>query len=151
MMNVWIWPSVVALILLIPCSVQDIRTRTVPAWWLAAGSAVALCMAGWLVHSGETEMVNLAFAGSPGVFLLALSMVTEQQIGMADGICAMILGMLIGSPWIYITLVISLILSSVCAGVLLMSRKGNSRTRMPWIPFLTAGHLLLCVMRVCGA
>lgn len=141
---------IVTLIFLIPCSVWDVRTRRVPIWWLATGCMAGIAVSLGLIVTGEALIWNLAFAISPGVFLIALSIVTEQQVGMGDGICALILGFLLGIPEIYAALIIALLLSSIYAGMLLITRRGSRRTRMPWIPFMTMGVVTVIVQRITG-
>lgn len=136
-----------ALLFLIPCSIQDVRTRTIPVCCLILGGILSLLTTVWMVLSGETTVMRQLFASSPGVSLIALSLVTERQIGMADGICAALLGLLIGNPDIYIVLAVALLLSSLCAGILLVLRRGTRRTRMPWIPFMTAGVIVVLFVR----
>lgn len=133
---------VAALAFLIPCSIWDIRTRQIPVLWLVAGGLVSLCAAGWSAMTGESGIVSMVFAMSPGMFLLALSIVTEQQIGVGDGISAAILGLFLGAPMIYMVLMGALFLSSICAAVLLISHRGARHSRMPWIPFMAAGVIV---------
>lgn len=136
----------VALVYLVPCSIWDVKTREIPILWMAAGGIIAVCAAVWYVATGETGAVNLLFAMSPGIFLLALSIITEQQIGAGDGISAAILGLLIGAPMIYMVLMGALLLSSIYAAGLLVLRKGSRHSRMPWIPFMTAGLLVFMLL-----
>lgn len=137
---------IVALIFLVPCSIWDIKTREIPIPWMAAGGITAVCIAGWSVIAGEVDIINLLFAMSPGIFLLALSIVTEHQIGAGDGISAAILGIFIRVPMIYMVLMGALILSSIYAAGLLVLHKGSRRSRMPWLPFVTAGFIVFMLL-----
>lgn len=145
-----IWRSVAALVFLVPCSIWDIRTREIPVLWLAAGGLTAVGAAITLVASGETDAVNLLFAMSPGIFLIALSIVTERQIGAGDGIGATILGLFVGAPGVYIALMGALFLSSVFAAGLLLTHRGSRHSRIPWIPFMTAGMVLFLILERTG-
>lgn len=137
-----------ALLFLVPCSIWDIKTREIPTLWIIAGGTAAVSIGAWYVVSGEMGVMSLLFAMSPGIFLLALSVVTEQQIGAGDGISAAILGLLIGAPMIYMVLMGALILSSIYAAGLLVLRKGSRHSRMPWIPFMAAGLLIFMLLEI---
>lgn len=145
-----IWRSVAALVFLVPCSIWDVRTRTIPIPWMAAGGVLAIGAAATQAIAGETDVVNLLFAMSPGIFLIALSIVTEQQIGAGDGIGAAILGLFLGAPGVYIALMGALFLSSIFAAGLLLTHRGSRYSRMPWIPFMTAGVVLFLVLEWTG-
>lgn len=138
--------TIAALLFLVPCGIRDLRTRTVPAAWLAAGGLCALLVAGSRIRGGEISIWNPLLGLSPGVLLLALSWLTEQQIGMADGIAACIIGVMLGSPAVYLALTVALLLSSGCGMVLLAAHRANRRTRLPWLPFLAAGVVVTAVI-----
>lgn len=131
--------DILALVFLVLGSIQDIRTRRIPRWFLAAGVLLALIM---LVvqgsHDSSAIPSNLV-AVIPGAMLLALAWITEEQIGVGDGLCVMIVGLLVGTPMIYLLLMTALLFSSAWAAGLLLTRRGTRCTRMPWLPFLAAG------------
>lgn len=130
---------ILTLAFLVIASVWDIRTRTIPRLLTLLGAGMALAA---MVCAGMTNRGTVAsciLAAIPGVLLLALSWITEEQIGTGDGICVIIVGLMVGTPLIYLVLMAALLFSSVCAAGLLISRRGNSKSRMPWLPFLTAG------------
>lgn len=137
---------IIALLFLVPCGIRDLRRRTVPVSWLAAGALLAVVLAARRICGGEITIWNPLFAASPGVLLLALSWMTERQIGVADGVAACILGVMLGSPAIYLALMSALVLSSGCSIVLLASRRGHRHTQIPWLPFLAAGVVVTAVV-----
>lgn len=136
----------VALLFLIPCGIRDLRTRTVPVSWLVGGAFLALILTGSRIYTGEISIWNPLFAVAPGMLLLALSWMTERQIGVADGVAASIIGAMLGSPGIYLALMTALLLSSGCGVVLLAMHRGTRSTRIPWLPFLAAGVVVTAVV-----
>lgn len=130
---------IIALAFLVCASVWDLRTRTVPRPLLLIGAALALLVVAYQGVLERADVIPCILAALPGALLLALSWITEEQIGTGDGICAMIVGLLVGTPMIYLVLMAALLFSSVCAAGILISRKGTSKSRMPWLPFLAAG------------
>lgn len=137
---------VIPMIFLIPCSIHDIRTRSVPMVWLVIGGACAVLVGGSRVYLGTTSVWNLLVALSPGALLLALSWLTRQQIGYGDGIAVSILGIMLGSPGIYLALMLALVLSSLWSIGILATRRGNRHTQLPWLPFLAAGVVITALI-----
>lgn len=133
---------IVTLIYLIIGSILDIRSKVLPRRYLLSGAALALGLAGYQgMQSGIGAVWNLLGA-LPGLMLLALAWITQEQIGGGDGICVMIVGVLIGTPLIYLVLMTAFLFSSICAAGLLVTGKGTRDSRMPWLPFLTAGFAI---------
>lgn len=141
------WIYVITAAFLIPCTVWDIRSRVIPIRWFGISAAVAAVVAGYEIYIGSMGMLNLLTAISPGLGLLALSLITEQQIGAGDGICAIILGVLLGMPRIFVVIMAALLLSSGWAAFLLVSHRGSRRSRMPFIPFMAAGALIVMILK----
>lgn len=137
------------LLFLVPCSVWDVRTRTIPVWWLASGGVLSLVAAGYQYCAGNVGIWEILMAISPGLGLLALSLITEQQIGVGDGICVLIPGLLVGTPAIYMITMLALLLSSGAAVTLLITHRGSRKSRMPWIPFVTVSVMLVMVWEGC--
>lgn len=141
-----VWSYIAALVFLIPCTVWDVRTREIPAQWLVVCGIASVMIAVWSVMTGGEGIADIVLALSPGLFLIALAIVTEHQIGLADGISGSVLGLCLGSPAIYMVLMAALLLSSGYAAVLLVSHKGTRNSRMPWIPFLAAGVIAAWIL-----
>lgn len=141
-----VWSYIAALVFLIPCTVWDVKTREIPALWLVVCGIASVMIAVWSVMTGGEGIADIVLALSPGLFLIALAIVTEHQIGLADGISGSILGLCLGSPAIYMVLMAALLLSSGYAAVLLISHKGSRHSRMPWIPFLAAGVIAVWIL-----
>lgn len=140
--------NMITVTMLVIWSVRDVRKRAIPAWWLAAGGIFALAVAGHRLLVGETGAWGLLMAISPGVFLMALSIITARQIGIGDGICVVIVGLLLGTPGIWMALMAALLLSSGYALFLLVIRHVSRGSVIPWFPFVAAGTMLTMAMEV---
>lgn len=141
------WNDMAAILFLIPASVQDLRFGGMDVRWLLAGSVAAVVTAVTGIHMGERTILEVLFAEAPGTLLLALSIVTNRGIGVGDGICALILGLMLPSSDIYLLLMIALLFSSVYAAGLLVTHRGSRHSRMPWMPFMMAGLIVRILLR----
>lgn len=123
-------------------SLFDIRYRKVPMWMILSGGAAAagagICGCIW----GEGSFMDLLSGMIPGAVLLLLALGTRKA-GWADGVILAILGSVLGFRQCMLVTMLSLILVSVLSAALLMLKKADKETAIPYVPFLTAG-LALC-------
>lgn len=75
-----------------------------------------------------------------GCFIL-LSVLTKGQIGKADGVILMLIGIMIGFYNLIEILCFCFIYLFIVAAVLLILRKKTKKQTLPFLPFLTAGYL----------
>ncbi|MCM1192983.1 MAG: hypothetical protein NC123_08190 [Butyrivibrio sp.] len=136
------WKEIVTAMWLVPMSIMDTRSKKVPVWMLWLGAAAA---AGILLYEG----VNGRLDGwrecrslLPGAVLLAVAYATGKA-GMADGVILMLLGIFMGYEGCVAASVGGLFLIALFSGVLLALRRAKKDTRIPFVPFLTVGWLLV--------
>ncbi|MBQ9612658.1 MAG: prepilin peptidase [Lachnospiraceae bacterium] len=138
----------ILLLYLLPAGIRDLRSLCVPLWYLLGGCAAALVAAAIQIMQGSLTWHAAILSVMPGLMLLMLSRVSEKKIGEADGILFLTAGLVLGSRNTCILLTISLVLSSLCAIVLLLLRKVTLRTRIPFVPFAAAGSALLLLAQM---
>lgn len=138
----------IQLLWLLGLSVYDIRYRRVPVWMIllsgaaAAGSGIFQCVC---LEKGYADFL----AGMiPGAVLLLLALGTRKA-GWADGVVLMFLGSVLGFRQCVLTMMFSLILISVLSAALLILKKADKETAVPYVPFLAIGFVL-CEMIVGG-
>lgn len=133
--NVVIWG------VLILGSVWDIRKKTMPNWLLLAGA-----MLGFLLNRIEKqEFLTGLLAVMPGAGFLLLAFITREKIGYGDGLFLMVLGLLAGSQACVSELGIGLFFASLYSLFLWVVKKAKVDTRIPFIPFLGAAHVVLAL------
>lgn len=142
-----------AIIWLAVCSVFDIRMCKIPVWLLIAGFVWAmLCEAvrlSALVPLGQGNVwqeVCKAFVSLlPGIFFVAASFLTEGKIGNGDGLIISILGFMEGFSPVLFTCGIGLFLQSLVAVVLVIGKRADKQTKLPFVPFLFVARIIfLC-------
>lgn len=130
-------------------SALDIRSRSVPAWLIGLGGAVALAVS--LVESFSEiaeqgtwwNYVGTMLCGIiPGGCLLMLALVTKT-VGSGDGAVVTLLGMVLGFRKSIFVLCIGLFLAALGSTVLLVIGKVKRNTCLPFLPFLTMGWFLV--------
>lgn len=123
----------IALIFLIICAINDILTKQIPLGVLIAFGIMAFILA---ALDGALSSWSGGIRLLPGFMLLLIGFLTRQSIGYGDGMVVLIMGMLLGVHQCLIILFIGVILSSLVSIFILILKKGNYRTKLPFVPFL---------------
>ena len=132
------------LALLLPMSILDIRKKSVPIPILIGGGLISLLKLAFMLLNGNSVSGTLLtfFIGLlPGLALVLVGFITEK-LGAADGISVGILGSLEGYMCGLVCLCLGSLILSLVSIALMCFKKVKKTTRMPFIPFLTAGYVL---------
>lgn len=124
-------------------SVWDLKSMRIPAWFLGAGLLISIGNGGYLVTSGKEVWSGWVTGGIPGGISLLLSLGTREQIGYGDGWILLIVGWMLGVNAGIIIGLLGLGCSFLVSAVILLSKKGNRNTRLPFVPFLFLGYLFM--------
>ncbi len=127
-------------------SVMDIKTKRLPAWFMtvfAGGSLAVVAMAG----DGDWQQKAIGVLLGGSILLLGK---LSGCIGVADGIMVAVMGLLYGGWECAELLMISILFTAVVAIGAIALHKANTKSRLPFVPFLTAGYavFLLRVLAV---
>lgn len=133
MADIWVGCGLLGL------SVGDIRKRSIPLWEVLVFLFVGIIYGLW--KNGVVEVLS---GFLPGVLLCVAAMVMPDDVGMGDGIVTVVYGSIYGWQKACLWLVISFFLVAI-GGVLLCVIQQRKRVRLPFVPFLTAVHVGMCL------
>lgn len=122
-------------------SLSDIRYRKVPVWMILLGGVAIVGIGVYGCVRNENGILPFFIGMVPGTALILLAVGT-QKAGCADGIVLMLLGCILGFRECILTAILSLVMISALSAVLLILKKADIRTRIPYIPFLTIGFVI---------
>jgi len=118
-------------------------------WLIGTGGMFALVMSvieklPKVTESGDwlSGVGSVALGSVPGVALLLLSVATKT-VGSGDGAVLALLGAAVGFQKSLLVFGVGLFLTALCSVVLLVLRKANRNTCLPFLPFLTVGWFLI--------
>lgn len=136
--------SASVILILFILSVWDIKKQKIPIGILVAAglAAVIFRIIFTVTEIAEFSFIGMMIAFIPGSIFLVLSFATREQIGYGDGIVLCMIGILCSFRKVMMILGIGLCLSSVVSMVLLILRKGDRYTTLPFLPFLWIGAVL---------
>ena len=81
-----------------------------------------------------------------GIVLLLLAKITREKIGYGDGWIFVVTGIYLGFHSNMYLLLLSLFLASLVSICLLVFKKVNKKTELPFVSFVLPGYLLLFVI-----
>lgn len=140
-----------AIILLTVCGIFDLKWKKIPVWAFVAGGVWAIiCFFLRCFGEGDfaqsvvwQEIGGAAAAVLPGVIFLILSFLTEKKVGYGDGLLLIILGLMEGMKAVAFTCCMGLFLQSLVAVFLVIFKKANKQTEIPFVPFLFLARIIL--------
>ena len=138
--NVELTSKIVMMAFLALLSVQDILSKS-----LGARTLVVFLVSGVICAMiQKTAVLTLLGSLIPGVFLVCVSRLTAESVGMGDALTVMAIGLFLGF-WSTISLLgTALFLSIIPAAVLFMMGKGGKK-KIPFVPFLAIGGVMLLI------
>ena len=133
---------IAVILMLILLSVSDLKSHTIPVLPVLVFAAV---MAAVHLTAGDLPAVRIFTGMLPGLFLLAVSLASRSSIGTGDGIAVAACGAAIGLSSELASLTAALVLCCAFSIVLLIRKKAGRKDTLPFLPFLTAGHILVLI------
>lgn len=139
----------IALMLLVICSVQDIKTKEVniviAAIFGLLGLILSICSDVNIVLSSVPGTVLLSII--PGIALLILSKFISG-IGEGDGHIFLSLGLIVGIEDTVQTLYFSFLFSGVYALILRIIKKADFNYSFAFAPFILTGYVLCLLLKL---
>lgn len=130
-------------LLLFGASIEDVRKREVRIISILAMGAVALC--------GCLTRINQNWYGTLGglfigICMIGISLISQEQIGKGDGMVIAALGMLCGVRNTLGMVCFASLFMLLPAFVVMVKKKGSKKTRLPFLPALFLGYILVCLL-----
>lgn len=138
--------SVGTILMLAVGSIWDIRDRQIPVKLLIIdiiAGAILMIINRKINWPDEwyLYMVGILI----GIVILLAGYFSNGCIGMADGIMLAVIGGILGYQEMLFLLMNAVMAAAVCSIILIVLRKGNRKTAIPFFPFMLLGYLLVVV------
>lgn len=125
------------------CAVYDYRTRRIPVWLFVLFGIFGFCVR---FLKGNLFDLSVAAGVCTGAGIWLLGKWTKDKIGEGDGIMLMITGLYLG-VWQNLELCLTALLMTLGAAVwILLLKKGDRSTKIPFAPFLLIAYALLLLL-----
>lgn len=143
------WKIIVLVCWMTVLSVFDLADRRVPLFMMAAGSLAAVLQIATSLWEKEVFMGEYLIGWLPCALFLAAAYGTGK-VGYADGWLLWIVGSVLTYRQCIVSFFISLCLISGISILLIVMRRANRNTQLPYIPFLTASVGVQAVYLIYG-
>jgi len=124
-------------------SIYDKKSLTLPGWFLRIGCLVGIVCGIYRVFCGEIIWQQWITACLPGILWIIITFVTKEQMGYGDGVILLIVGSLTDVEVTFQLLMLGLGVGCICGMCLLVSKRGNRHTALPFVPMLFLAYLLI--------
>lgn len=142
-----IYARITAVLFLVCMSVSDLKSHTVPVWPIPL---FALMSAAAHLILRDLPAADLLAGMLPGLFFLILAVIYSTSVGVGDALVVTVCGLAVGFAAEFCALVTALILCAGYAAAALIRKKMTRRDSLAFLPFLTAGHVLILIAEVCA-
>ena len=133
-LEVWQWILMAAV--LIPCTIKDIRTKRINGYICLFGILAAIFVRERILEEAGIRMMMDAV---PGIIIYIVAFLTKEKIGKGDALSLIFIGMAAGIETVLSALFVSLSVTALLSGILLILKKVKRDTKLPFLPFLSIG------------
>ncbi len=129
---------------LLPIAITDFRTKLIPNKLLALGIALGFFTA---IFSEEISILNvlMSFAVCGGI-MMAISLLTKGALGMGDAKLFACIGIFLGIQMTLGVIFLSAILSGLVGLFLLVFKKVDGKTTIPFAPFIAVCTIFIMII-----
>ena len=138
--------NVLLLLMVGAAAIEDLKTGRINIILAAAGTGLCLSLQ---LLSGMFRFGDAALGAGVGVLMLLLGYASSQAIGYGDGVILTATGCVLGGSYNFLLLLCSLLFSALYSIVVLILRRRKKTDRIPFVPFVLGGLVLLTGVYKC--
>lgn len=131
---------ILMLLMLAACAWEDLRSGKIRVILPALGTG--LCLSLQLI-TGTFRIGDAALGAGAGAVLLILGYASSQAVGYGDGIILTATGCVLGGAFNFLLVLCSLLFSALYAICMLALKRKRKEDRVPFLPFVLGGFVLL--------
>jgi len=131
--------TVLGFIIMGIASVIDIKKKEISIALIITAFGIGALSVVSKIYNGEWDAYYILMGILPGLVLIGVSILAKDTLGMGDGLMAVFMGAVFG---VYVTIVglfVAFFLASIVSLVLIVIKKLNKKSSIPFMPFLTSG------------
>lgn len=126
--------------LLILSSIKDIKHKEIPIEYIITTFLLGIII---MLTNPNITIVNSILGLLIGFIIFALSIITHNAIGQGDALIIGIMGGILGYSTILGIMFFAFIFSSLYGSYLIFFKRKSKKTKIPFIPFLLLGTLVV--------
>lgn len=99
------------------------------------------------IYLNRQSLMLLLLGAVPGVLLVCIGKASGGALGLGDGLAVLVCGIYMGIWKAVEFITMALLLAAVWAGFLMLIKKKGRKASFPFVPFLLAAYVILCLMQ----
>jgi leader peptidase (prepilin peptidase)/N-methyltransferase len=129
-------------VMLLFAGIADIKSLSVSRRFIFIFLAICLVT----VFTGQSPNLMSALLGTlVGICALGISIISDGQIGKGDCYVIAALGLVLGFRGSLVVVCISSMIMCIIAVIMLILKKGDKKTKLPFIPVLFASYAIFII------
>ncbi|MCR4649007.1 MAG: prepilin peptidase [Lachnospiraceae bacterium] len=132
-------------ILLITEGIRDIRKNEVGIIMPVLNALAAIV---FIFVFKDMGIPGVLIALAEGIFVIILSFLTKEGIGLGDGIILCSTGLMLGWKNNLIMIFIACFISAFVSVLLMIFMKADKKTKIPFVPFMIPAFLVTIIIRM---
>lgn len=140
-MNIIIYKILIIMIgiLLLAAGITDIRRKQISRGMIAV--LLLVCLAA-IPFKADYHLYDAAGGLAVGICVIAVSVVSREQIGRGDGMVIAAIGLVLGAYSCMMVVCVASLLMCVVSIAVLVLKKGTKQTRLPFLPAVFVSYAL---------
>ena len=130
--------TVVIGLLLFVAAVMDLKSKSISRGFLFILMFISVAS---IFVRANFEIWNAVGGALIGLCAVGVSMISGEQIGRGDGIVIIALGIVLGFRECLASVCLASLIMAMISIVILILKKGNRKTKLPFIPALFVGYV----------
>lgn len=140
-MEEWLFGAMMLLMLV--AAVEDVKEKKVHRLLLVFMLMVGVIGGVYSCVEQSNNLWQLLGGLTLGICIIGFSLISRGQIGMADGVIITALGMICGARDCLVIVSIASMIMALISIIILIIRKGNRLTQLPFVPALLIGFCIV--------
>ena len=130
--------AVVIGLLLLVAAVMDLKSKSISRGFLFILMLVSVAS---IFVRADFDIWNVVGGALIGLCAVGVSMISGEQIGRGDGLVIIALGIVLGFRECLASVCLASLIMALISVVILILKKGNRKTKLPFIPALFVGYV----------
>ncbi|WP_026495380.1 hypothetical protein [Butyrivibrio sp. WCD3002] len=130
---------VAVLLIMLISAFEDMRSRKIDIIYPLACALISVIWSFYSIIYLKEGIFTMALSLLPGAIMLALSCVLKTGLGIGDGLMVIAAGPVFGSELAFAGITMAFVFSAIGSIFLLISGKASLKSKMAFLPYLTAG------------
>lgn len=139
-MNFEIWQWAILVIILTPSTILDIKKHEINLWLVTVGLLTGILLRTLLC--GMPGLGHFIVPLIPGIIMIIVACLAKGCIGIGDGLMCLFLGSVLSFTAVIISIFSGFLVASAFGMIMLLFKKMNRKSEMPFIPFMYMGVII---------